>query len=143
MLAELGDCLSKFRNGRREVDSYTVHQIVKNEIELHFLPFTKNPDELESLLEDLENFAYMKVAMRYGRFRDSFRWIRPQRTRRPRIRYDLKTKVLHLTREDNVFKSFLVNATLLEFCEELRKDPEGFWENVKRELDEVNSENDH
>ena len=143
MLTGCEESLSTFRDGQRDFDRYVVQRFLEKELKLQFSTLTKNDAEIDSLMEDLENVAYSRVASRYGRFRESFIWLRPQRTRKPRIRYDLKARVSRLSRDDTALKSFLINATLLEMCECLRSNPDKFWKTVKGEVDAINAKNSH
>lgn len=141
MLSGLRESFSEFRNGRREIDSYMIHKILENELRSGLSQLSKKPTDIDSLLEDLENVAYARIAGKYRRFREGFIWLRPTHTRKPRIRYDLRSAVLSLSREDMSFKSFLVNAKLLEMLDSMLEDPETFWKELKGEIDELNSKN--
>lgn len=132
ILEELND----FRAGRRDSESYRISKKIRDRLRIAGFQITKDENKLRDLFEDLENLAYMRIAERWGWFRDSGLFDRAWGSRSTKIRPDLKKAVERIVRGDNDLKAFLVNVVLLEFCEECNGDPDGFWESILREIHE-------
>lgn len=137
MLEGVGDALERFRNGRREADTYHIFRVLENRLSMSMLGMTRNTEDMKLLLQDLENIAYKRVAERFGSFRDDYIFLRPSKTRTTRVRYDFKAAVAEIVRTDERLKDFLLNVMLLEMCEECNRDPTRFWMSLRDELDET------
>ena len=132
MVAELNifEILDKFRDARRTTDSYRIFRAVKMKLEDMAMTLSKDPNEVENILEDLENIAYKRVIGEYAWMKDDYIWTRPHKSRKTKIRYDLKESVDKVVREDEFLKNFLVNVELVMLIKEFNGNPEKFWTTV-------------
>jgi len=130
------EILDKFRNSRRTTDSYRIFRAVKMRLEDMAMTISKNPNEVDNIIEDFENIAYKRVMEEYNWMKDEYIWTRPHKSRKTKIRYDLKEGLDKVVREDEFLKNFLINVELMMLIKEFNGDSEKFWKSFGGEIDE-------
>jgi hypothetical protein len=100
------------------------------------MTISKNPNEVDNIIEDFENIAYKRVMDEYHWMKDEYIWTRPHKSRKTKIRYDLKEGLDKVVREDDFLKNFLINVELMMLIKEFNGDSEKFWKIFGDEIDE-------